>query len=82
MKALYPSIGDGAKARYVELKTPNPLHQEVVSFVEALPEEFGVREYIDYEKMFNLTFLKPLDRLCGACGWTSKKVNTLSAFFV
>lgn len=82
LKALYPSIGDGGKARYVELKMPNPLHQEVVSFVEDLPEEFGVTQYIDYDKMFNLTFLKPLDRLCGACGWTSKKVNTLSAFFV
>lgn len=82
LKASYPSIGEGGKARYVELKVPNPLHQEVVSFVDELPREFGVDSYIDYDKMFYLTFLKPLDRLCASCGWTTKKVNTLADFFV
>jgi DNA polymerase elongation subunit (family B) len=77
----YQPIGEGNKMRYVPLIMPNPLGHDIIGFVDKLPEEFGVQEYIDYDELFDKAFLNPLKKITGACRWSHEKVSTLDAFF-
>ena len=42
----------------------NVLKENVISFPEYLPEEFGLHKYIDYDLQFQKTFEKNLGVLC------------------
>lgn len=78
----YPLIRDGDKIKLVYLKTPNPLKEDVVGFLDVLPEEFGVHKYVDFNKQFETMFLKPVRHLCDAIGWQIEKMDTLDDMFV
>ena len=77
----YQPIRSGDKIKFVYLKTPNPLMENIVSFVDVLPEEMGLGPYIDREKQFDKVFLDPLQHILDAVGWQSIKVDTLERFF-
>jgi len=78
----YNEILEGGKMRHINLKMPNPIHDDVIGFIDRLPTEFGLDEYIDYEDMFERTFLKPLEKIANACSWNCYEVITLEAFMV
>lgn len=59
----YTSIKDGDKIKYVHLVVPNPIKENVLGFVDVIPEEFDVLKYIDRETMFEKSFIKPLDAI-------------------
>ena len=63
------------------LRTPNHIKENVVSFLDYLPEEFGLHRYIDYDTQFNKTFLGVIDPILEAVGWNSKDIATLDEFF-
>jgi DNA polymerase elongation subunit (family B) len=65
----YPLIQDGEKIKYLNLKTPNPVQANVISFLGELPEEFGLHEYIDWDAMFEKSFVDPLDFIVQAIDW-------------
>lgn len=77
----YKPIQSGDKIKFVYLKTPNPLMENIVSFVDVLPEEMGLSEYIDREKQFDKVFLDPLQHILDAVGWQGVKIDTLERFF-
>lgn len=77
----YQPIRSGDKIKFVYLKTPNPLMENIVSFVDVLPEEMGLAPYIDREKQFEKVFLDPLQHILDAVGWQAVKVDTLERFF-
>ena len=77
----YEVIKEGNKVKYVYLKTPNKLLEDVVSFQSDIPEEFGVIDKVDYDKMFAKQFIGPLDRLIQPLGWTTKPVSSLEDLF-
>jgi len=77
----YPEIQSGDKVKFVYLKTPNPLRENMISFPNVLPKEFGIDQYIDYETQFNKVFLSPIDNLLQAIGWSAEKVNSIESFF-
>ena len=65
----YRKIISGDKIKFLYLKTPNPLRSEnIVSFLDELPEEFGINNYIDYETQFEKTTIGPLRSLLEPCG--------------
>lgn len=62
-------IKSGDKVKMMYLKMPNPIMENVVSIPETLPVEFSeFKDYIDFSKQFDKTFLDPFKRLTDAAG--------------
>jgi DNA polymerase elongation subunit (family B) len=81
LESKYQEIKEGEKIRYVYCKLPNPIKQHVISFVDVLPEEFGMRDYIDYDTQFEKVFKQPLEAILNTIGWSSEKKVTMSSFY-
>jgi DNA polymerase elongation subunit (family B) len=79
LKKTCPSIVEGEKIKYVMLKEPNPIHEEVLAFPYTLPPELGLHPYVDYDGMFEKTFVEPLKIILNAIGWTVKKQVSLKS---
>jgi len=77
----YEPIQGGDKIKFVYLKVPNPIKENVISFPNFLPKELGLEQYIDYETQFNKVFLSPIENIISPLGWTAEKQDTLDSFF-
>ena len=77
----YNLIQSGDKIKFVYLKLPNPIRENVISFVDKLPSEIDIEPYIDRDKQFSKVFLDPLQHILDALGWSATKLNTLDDFF-
>lgn len=77
----YQKIQEGDKIKFIYLKEPNPLGTHVITFSGQLPPEFKLREYVDYETMFEKSFLEPLTSLLDCIGWKVKETATLDGLF-
>lgn len=73
-------IVDGDKIKFVYLKV-NPTHEKSIAFVDDLPKEFGLDKYVDYDMMFEKTFLSPITDMCEPLHWSTEKKNTLDFLF-
>jgi len=78
----FRSVVGGDKVKYVHLKTPNPIRENIIAFPGVLPKEFALEKYIDYETQFEKVFLSPLQSILEAVGWSAVKISTLDDFFV
>ena len=74
-------IRDGDKIRFVYVKKPNPFNEDVVAFSQELPKEFGLHQFIDYDKQFEKTFLDALDSVIEPLGWSVEEKSSLEDFF-
>lgn len=77
----YQPIRDGDKVKFVYLKKGNPIGENVIAFVDKLPDEFKLREWVDYQTMFEKVFYKNMEILCQPLAWSPKKVETLDSIF-
>ena len=77
----YQAIQEGDKIKFVALKEPNPLKDNVISFITKLPKEFKLQQYIDYDKQFEKSFLDPLRFIVSAIGWNFERTASLESFF-
>lgn len=78
----YQQINDGDKIKFIALKLPNPIKENIISFPDNLPRELGLIPYIDYEEQFAKVFKDSLDIILEAIGWSVDEVATLDEFFV
>ena len=78
----YPIIKDGEKVKFLYLRTPNRIGENVVSFFQTLPTEFGLDKSIDYDLQFKKSFLDPLQVILDTIRWQAEKVPSLEEFFV
>ena len=74
-------IRDGDKIRFVYVKKPNPFNEDVVAFSQELPNDFGLHQFIDYDKQFEKTFLDALDSVIKPLGWSVEEKSSLEDFF-
>ena len=81
LQQKYERIQNGEKIKFIYLRTPNPIKENVISFPSYLPEEFGLHKYINHELQFQKTFLDAIDPILEAIGWNSKEISTLEDFF-
>lgn len=77
----YEQIQSGNKMKFLYLKMPNPIMENVMGFVTVLPKEFELTQYIDYDTQFEKTFLDPIKIILDAMGWNAEKQNNLEDFF-
>lgn len=77
----FETIQSGDKVKFLYLKTPNPIRENVISVPGLLPKQLGLHEYIDYELQFDKVFLSPIQSILDAVGWSAEKVNTIEDFF-
>ena len=77
----HPLIQEGEKIKFMYLKTPNPLHENAISFFGELPKEFGIEKYIDYQTQFEKSFLEPLKNVLQCIGWKHEKTISIGSFF-
>ena len=76
-----PLLRNGDKLKFMYLKMPNPVKQNVIAFTDFLPKEFCLEDHIDKELQFQKTFLDAINPILSAIGWHSEKINTLEDFF-
>ncbi len=90
-------LANGDKIKFVHMKTPNPIKENVFGWPTAskFPEideliKFSDKDnkapnsltkYIDTDKMFYMTFVRPLESIVGAIGWTTEEKSSLESFF-
>tara|TARA_B100000003_G_C10728530_1_gene289980 strand:- start:54 stop:587 length:534 start_codon:yes stop_codon:yes gene_type:complete len=77
----YPVIQEGEKIKFLYLKTPNPIGENVISFFQQLPKEFNLEKYVDYQRQFEKSFFDPLKNVLESIGWQSEKRGNLMSFF-
>ena len=78
----YSLIGNGEKIKFIYLKKPNIIQENIISFIQDFPKELGLDRYIDYELQFEKSFLEPFKAILDAIGWNVTKINTLESFFM
>lgn len=56
----YPKIEEGNKIRFIWLKEPNVFNSPTFGFINRLPKDEMIEQYIDYETMYQKGFEKPI----------------------
>lgn len=77
----YQKIGEGDKVKFAYLREPNPMKDSVIAYPVELPLEFGLHDYVDFDKQFEKSFLNPLKNILIAIGWTTEQSNSIEDFF-
>ena len=77
----YPLIQDGEKIKFVYLKTPNKIGENVISYLNTFPRELGLDKSVDYDLQFEKSFLDPIKVILDKIGWKSEKVANLEFLF-
>ena len=77
----YSLIQNGEKVKFIYLKKPNSIHENIISFIQEFPKELNLDKYIDYDLQFEKAFLEPLKIILDAIGWKVEKTVNLESFF-
>ena len=77
----YPLIQDGEKIKFVYLRTPNKINENVISYLNTFPKEFGLDKQVDYELQFQKSFLEPIKVILEKIGWQPEKTASLEFLF-
>jgi len=77
----YSLIQNGEKIKFCYLKKPNPIHENVLTFIQDWPKELELDKYVDYDLQFDKAFLEPLKTILDAIGWSAEKTVNLESFF-
>jgi DNA polymerase elongation subunit (family B) len=78
----YSLVNNGEKIKYIYLKEPNTIQENVIAFIQDFPHELGLDKYIDYELQFEKSFLSPIKSILDSIGWSTEKKVNLESFFV
>lgn len=78
----YSLVQDGDKIKFLHLTIPNQSGENVFGFMGTWPSELGLTPYIDYDTMYDKTFVRPMKTILDIVGWNTEKTNTLERFFV
>jgi len=77
----YPLIQEGEKIKFLYLRRPNKINENVVSFLNTFPTELELENSIDRDAQFKKAFLDPLQIILDVIGWKTEKVSNLEFLF-
>jgi DNA polymerase elongation subunit (family B) len=77
----YEAIQEGEKIKFLYLKEPNTIRENCIGFIGKIPKELDIHRYVDYNTMFNKSFLEPLKQIVEGIGWNTEPVATLEDMF-
>ena len=81
LQSKYPMIQEGEKIKFIYLKSPNPIGEDVIAYFQTLPKELKLDKYVDFDMQFTKSFLEPLKKVVEIIGWQVEKRGTLESFF-
>jgi len=81
LEKKYELIQEGDKIKFLYLKEPNIIGENCIAFVSSIPEELQLTKYVDYNIMFEKSFLEPLTTILNGIGWSAKPKATLEGLF-
>jgi DNA polymerase elongation subunit (family B) len=77
----YELIAEGNKIKFIYLKEPNLIKENCIAFTNQIPEEFNLSQFVDYDTMFEKSFLEPIKTILNGVGWNAKPQATLEGLF-
>ncbi len=77
----YPLVQEGEKIKYLYLRRPNKINENVISFLNTFPKELGLEGQIDRDAQFKKSFLDPLQIITKVIGWETERVANLEFLF-
>ena len=78
----YQLIMNESKIKFCYLMKPNPIGHNVIGSPGALPHEFDIGRYIDYDTQFDKAFLDPIKSITDVLKWDlDRGASTLEGFF-
>lgn len=77
LEKKYEQVKDGNKIKFIWLKEPNPIGENIIAFTSKLPPEFGLDKFVDRKAMFEKSFLKPVQALTDTIGWETERKDAL-----
>ena len=77
----YETIKNGDKIKFVYMKLPNPIRENVFSTPGELPAELDLDKYIDYDLQFEKVFLDPIESVLKIIDWSLEEKSTLDQFW-
>ena len=77
----FQPIQSGENIRFLYLKIPNPIKENIIGFINTLPREFELHNYIDYDLQFDKSFIEPLKLILEKIGWSTEPQSSLEDFF-
>lgn len=81
LSSKYELIREGDKMKFLYLKEPNPIRENIIAFVQEMPLEFNLHKYIDYDTQFEKVFIDPLKNISEAINWKIEETSSLDDFF-
>lgn len=81
LKDVYPLIKEGEKVKIVYLMTPNPIQENLIAFLDEIPEEFGLDKYVDYDTQFEKVFADAVETIITVLKWSLEPIANLEDFF-
>ncbi len=77
----YPLVQEGEKIKYLYLRRPNKINENVISFLNTFPKELDLEMSIDRDAQFKKSFLDPLQIITKVIGWETERVANLEFLF-
>ena len=73
----YPLIQEGEKIKFLYLRRPSKINENVISFLNTFPRELDLERSIDHDAQFKKAFLDPLQIILDVIGWKTEKPTSL-----
>ena len=77
----YQFIQEGEKIKFIYLREPNTIKENCIGFVGAWPEELQLTSFVDYDTMWEKSFIEPLNGIIEGLGWKTAPQASLADLF-
>lgn len=81
LSSSYEKIGEGNKIRFIYMKMPNSFKENVIGYLTKIPKEFNIEQYVDYQLMFEKSFVDSMKIIMVPLGWNTEEQSSLEDFF-